>query len=224
MSKLWIDPTKLYKTSKYITHDPQRPVRFVQVFQSIPALEPFYTEYEKNFDVSEAFRLIRDNKWLPIIAVILYLSFLVEGKKYIERRQKNGLGAVKLGYFPAAWNLFLAIFSILGAIRVVPHFLFLFTHKDFQATVCEAPDKVSREQHTSFLPSFLRMHIVLLKHTMCSTPDTHSLFSNINRRSVVSSPPAPLSIIIIILIITLGRLWRWCSRIMGHVIYSIEGL
>ena len=136
----WIDPKPLYATSPYQTHDPDHPVRFVQVFQSLPFLEPFYTEWEKNFDVSLAYRLIRDNQWLPIIAVILYLSFLVEGKKYVERRKKEGKGPVNLGKFPAVWNAFLATFSIIGALRVVPHFFFLFTHKDFKETVCEAPD------------------------------------------------------------------------------------
>jgi elongation of very long chain fatty acids protein 6 len=136
----FLDPAPLYETSQYITRDPVKPVRFVQVFQAIPALEPFYTEWEKHFDVSAPFRAIRDSKWVPIMAVILYLSFLVEGKKYIERRKKEGKGPVNLGYFPALWNGFLALFSIAGALRVVPHFLFLFTHKDFKETVCEAPD------------------------------------------------------------------------------------
>lgn len=137
---LWQDPTPLYKTSQYITRDPVNPRRFVQVFQSIPVLEPLYTEFEKNFNVKESYRIIRDNTWLPIIATILYLSFLIEGKKYLERRKLEGKGPVNLGRFPAFWNAFLASFSILGALRVVPHFLFMFTHKDFKMTVCEAPD------------------------------------------------------------------------------------
>lgn len=141
-SSWWVDPAGLYKSSPYVTRDPDNPVRFVQVFQSLPALEPLYTECEKGFDVSTAFQLIRDSTWLPVIAVILYLSVLVEGKKYVERRQRAGKGPVPLGRFPAAWNGFLALFSIAGAIRVVPHFLFLFTHKTFKETVCEAPDKV----------------------------------------------------------------------------------
>ena len=139
----YVDPRPLYKTSKYLTHDPDHPkrfVRFVQVFQSFPFLEPLYTEWEKKFDVSTAYNAIRNNKWLPILAVILYLSFLIEGKKYVERRQKSGKGPVPLGKFPAVWNGFLALFSIMGALRVVPHFLFQFTHKDFKATVCDAPE------------------------------------------------------------------------------------
>lgn len=137
----WIDPAGLYKSSPYVTRDPDNPVRFVQVFQSLPALEPLYTEWEKQYDVSHAYQLIRDSCWLPVIAVILYLSFLVEGKKYVERRQKEGKGPVRLGRFPAAWNAFLALFSICGMLRVVPHFIFLFTHKTFKETVCEAPDQ-----------------------------------------------------------------------------------
>ena len=138
----FVDPKPLYESSKYITRDPDAPVRFVQVFQSLPFFEPLYTEFEKNFDISVPYKFIRDNQWLPIISVIFYLSFLIEGKKYVERRKKASLGPLKLGNFPAFWNAFLAIFSIIGAIRVVPHFLFLFTHKTFQESICEAPDKV----------------------------------------------------------------------------------
>lgn len=137
-SWLWRNPLPLYQTSPYMTREK---TRFVQIFQSLPLLEPFYTEWEKNFDVSESYRIIRDNAWLPVLATILYLSFLVEGKKYVERREKEGRGPVFLGRFPAFWNAFLALFSISGALRVVPHFLFLFTHKTFKETVCEAPDR-----------------------------------------------------------------------------------
>ena len=42
----FIDPMLLYETSKYVTRDPDTPVRFVQVFQSLPFLEPLYTEFE----------------------------------------------------------------------------------------------------------------------------------------------------------------------------------
>ncbi|TFJ84845.1 hypothetical protein NSK_003877 [Nannochloropsis salina CCMP1776] len=138
---LWRDPRPLYASSRYKTADPESPVRFVQVFQSLPWLGPFYMEWEKNFDVSSSFQVIRDNQALPIVATILYLSFLIEGKKYVERRRREGKGPINLGLFPAFWNAFLAAFSVLGATRVVPHFLFLFTHKDFKTTVCEAPDK-----------------------------------------------------------------------------------
>ncbi len=141
---LWRDPRPLYKTSPYITCDPDQPERcthFVQVFQSVPFLEPLYSEWEKKFGVATAYDAIRTNKWLPIVAVILYLSFLVEGKKYVERREKEGKGPVQLGRFPAVWNGMLALFSICGALRVVPHFLFMFTHMDFKTTVCLHPAK-----------------------------------------------------------------------------------
>lgn len=145
----WIDPKGLYESSPYITHDPVKPVRFVQLFQSLPALEPFYTEFEKNFDVSASFKAISENCWVPIVACFLYMAILIEGTRASRKlnddnpdRKKKPIPLVKLGNFPALWNLFLALFSIAGALRVVPHFFFLFTHKTFKETVCEAPDKV----------------------------------------------------------------------------------
>jgi hypothetical protein len=86
---------------------------------------------------------VRDNKWVPILAVILYLSFLIEGKRFMDRRIKAGKGPVRLGYLPAAWNALLAVFSIWGALRVVPHFMLMFTHYDFRGTICAGPEEVS---------------------------------------------------------------------------------
>lgn len=152
----WLDPKPLYETSPYITHDPDRPVRFVQVFQSIPKLEPFYTEFEKNFDVSAAYKAVRDHPLVPIIACFLYMGFLIEGtrasRKLNADNPKKPRQLIPLGPFPAIWNAFLAAFSIIGAARVVPHFLFLFTHKTFQETVCEAPDTVRTSTHTHLSP------------------------------------------------------------------------
>jgi hypothetical protein len=130
----WIDPQPLYAVSPYKTAEG---VRFVQVFQSIPELEPYYLEFEKNFDVSKAFLFVSEHKEVPVVAVALYLVFL-----FVGQRVMKGLTGFNLKNVEAVWNLFLALFSIFGAVRVVPHFFFLFTHKTFQETVCESPDKV----------------------------------------------------------------------------------
>ncbi len=46
---------------------------------------------------------------------------------------------VKLGKTLAYWNLFLAVYSICGAIRTVPHLLWFVSTHTFKETVCTAP-------------------------------------------------------------------------------------
>jgi len=40
----------------------------------------------------------------------------------------------------AAWNAFLCIFSFMGAIRTVPHMLYLVGNSSFEDTICTPPD------------------------------------------------------------------------------------
>lgn len=51
------------------------------MFQILPALDNFYFGWEKDFKIRDTFLWIQENSWLPIMSVILYLSFLVEGKR-----------------------------------------------------------------------------------------------------------------------------------------------
>jgi len=135
MAPFLVDPQTLFKTTPYKTSEGQP---FVQVFQWIPALEQFYTDYEKNFDVQPAYNFIRDNGWIALTGAALYLAFLYFGQKWMATRQ-----AFNVKGFTALWNLFLAVFSICGMVRVVPHFFFLVSHKTFRETICQRPDQVS---------------------------------------------------------------------------------
>ena len=43
----------------------------------------------------------------------------------------------------AYWNLLLAAFSILGALRIVPHLLWFLTTHSFKETVCTPPERMN---------------------------------------------------------------------------------
>lgn len=122
------------------------PLGALIIAQSIPALEPFYFEFEKTFDVSEYYRIIRDNPIVPVVATALYLLMVFGGQAIMANRKPFNLKKLT-----AWWNLFLALFSIIGAVRVVPHFFYLFTFKTFKQTVCEAPITV-RTNYLEKLP------------------------------------------------------------------------
>jgi hypothetical protein len=58
-SSWFINPANLIASSPYLTDDPDKGLRrFVQVFQSIPALEPLYLQAEKDFHVRYFFRWV----------------------------------------------------------------------------------------------------------------------------------------------------------------------
>jgi elongation of very long chain fatty acids protein 6 len=165
----WVEPLPLLKSTKYHTSEN---VPFLQIFQSIPALESFYTDYEKNFDVSTAYTFLKEHPIIPMFGTYLYLGLMIVGKQHIadrsrailkeENKKRKAANQPEVtweeakapkfrgGYdfhnfyginVVALWNLFLALFSIIGAIRVVPHFFYMFTFLDFKETVCTRPDE-----------------------------------------------------------------------------------
>jgi len=164
----WIEPSTLMKSANGYHTD--EGIRFLQVFQSIPALETFYTDYEKNYNVSAHYLWLKEHPIVPMFGTYLYLGLIIVGKQHIEDRKKamikeenkkrkannqeplteeeirkNFKGGYDFHNFyginvVALWNLFLALFSIIGAIRVVPHFFYMFTFLDFKETVCTRPD------------------------------------------------------------------------------------
>ena len=103
--------------------DPSKFIRgheYVQIFQAYPALEQFYFDFEKNYNPLPILDYMATlNYSVPVAVVILYLLLCYIGTNYMKGREPfNILNQL------AIWNLILAIFSIYGTIRVVPHFLF----------------------------------------------------------------------------------------------------
>lgn len=102
-----------------------------QVFQALPLLEPLYTEWEKNYNAIKIYFFIMDNSWLPVLAVAIYLSFIFG---YPVVAKKYNIGYISARKYIAAWNLLLAVFSWMGAIRVVPQYFYMLAHEGFHVS------------------------------------------------------------------------------------------
>ena len=102
-----------------------------QFFQFMPAVEPMYTDFEKNFDPLPGVNFSKTNSWMPVACVVLYLVSIVGGQKLMESRKP-----IKMDGVLSAWNLALSLFSLCGALRTVPHILHNVFSKHFDETIC----------------------------------------------------------------------------------------
>jgi hypothetical protein len=102
---------------------------FHQVFQGFPALAPFYMDWEKNYNAEKVFWFIVDNPWIPWFSLCIYLLFIFG---YPALAKRYNIGYISARTQMACWNFFLASFSWIGAMRVVPHFFFLLKDVGFE--------------------------------------------------------------------------------------------
>ncbi|GMI53122.1 hypothetical protein ScalyP_jg11617 [Parmales sp. scaly parma] len=91
----------------------------------------FYTNFEKNFSYVNGQTAAKENWWIPLTAVSLYLSYCYFGKKYMATRSAFDL-KMPLAY----WNLFLSTFSFMGMVRTVPHLLHNLTTMTLEENLC----------------------------------------------------------------------------------------
>lgn len=109
---------------------------FDQLYKKFPALEGFYTSFEKEYDPEPVLNWMKNNNYmLPVCAVIGYVSFVfVIGPLLLKDRKpfvlKNQL---------AIWNFCLSMFSFWGASRTVPWLLYRIMNESFEDTVCISP-------------------------------------------------------------------------------------
>jgi len=109
---------------------------YIQVFQVFPWMEPFYFEWEKNFNVAYFYKFIMENGQIPIAAVIVYLCFIIEGGNYMKNRK-----GFDLKYLLGLWNFFLSAFSFWGMARVVPHMMYMMYTMSLKEQSCAPPEK-----------------------------------------------------------------------------------
>ena len=70
---------------------------------------------------------------IPFGATILYLSLCIFGPYYMKNRNPW-----KVDFAFAVWNGFLALFSLYGSLRTIPHLLYRLMHQSFEETICES--------------------------------------------------------------------------------------
>jgi elongation of very long chain fatty acids protein 6 len=121
-------------TERYYT---VRGTEFSQIFQALPALKPFYMDWEKNYNAEKVYWWIIDNSWLPWISIVLYVAFIFG---YPQLADARGWGKKESKFLLASWNFLLAMFSWAGAFRVVPHFFYLLATEGFDTVICGEPE------------------------------------------------------------------------------------
>lgn len=94
-------------------------------------LYPF--QWEQNFKGTELCSSCRNRWWISYFASTLYLVGLWKGSSMMKDREPYGLKTAL-----ALWNLFLAVFSFIGAVRTAPHLLYMLKDYGFEYTVCRA--------------------------------------------------------------------------------------
>jgi len=114
-----------------------------QLWQLFPFLEKFYAPFEKNFNPIPIFEFISSNWWIPYTSLALYISMIIFLPRIMKNRPVKNLSK-PLAY----WNLFLAVYSTMGAIRVAPHLLWFVSTHTFKETVCTAPYRINGDGAT----------------------------------------------------------------------------
>ena len=92
-----------------------------------------WLEYEKDFKGMAWIDMTRDHSELPIFAVCIYLAIVFRGPGMLNGRKWELRPAV------AFWNLALALGSMIGTQRTVPHLLDTIQSRGFKYTVCTHP-------------------------------------------------------------------------------------
>lgn len=119
-------------------------------YEDFGCLYPTYgkTYFDFEYPSHGAAKLIdymEDNAWLPIVTVALYAAAIFWGQKYMADKP-----AWDWRKRLAAWNLFLAVFSTIGFVRMAPHLLHNIYHYDFKTNVCTDPMTISGFGPTSY--------------------------------------------------------------------------
>jgi len=92
----------------------------------------FVFGFEQDFEQSYIRGWMNTNWVLTCsLATVLYLAFIFGVQSYMEDKNPYGLRIPM-----TAWSLSLAIFSIIGACRVWPEFLYTFSTQGLYGTVC----------------------------------------------------------------------------------------
>ncbi len=89
--------------------------------------------FEEKENVDALSQWMKENWQLSILFSLLYIFLVFSGKVYMQNKPKY-----ELRPFLIVWNIFLAIFSIFGTIRVWPEFLYTLTVRGMNFSVCDS--------------------------------------------------------------------------------------
>ena len=96
-----------------------------------PALVPLASAGERAFFGGSWGAFTRQIYGLGLLTAFLYLVLITAGTRYMAKRPAWNLRGLLI-----LWNLALAVFSVVGAMRTVPHLLYLLATYGFTFTSC----------------------------------------------------------------------------------------
>lgn len=74
---------------------------------------------------------LENNVSIPVVSTITYLALIYYGQKWMSDRKP-----FELKWLLFAWNMSLAIFSLLGTVRLAEDMAHILTYYDFNSTIC----------------------------------------------------------------------------------------
>jgi len=89
------------------------------------------TPFEKSYDGSQVLQWTQQNYWMAPLASVIYLAFIYFGPRFMANHKPFDLSSA-LKY----WNLFLAVYSIIGVTRVVPYLFLFLSRFGWTTTLC----------------------------------------------------------------------------------------
>lgn len=91
-----------------------------QLHLEFPASDSFFAQYEKSWMAGSRWTQVSRLYWsAAIFASAIYIIAVFGGARLMKNRKPLDLKAPL-----AIWNLFLAVFSIIGTVRMVPHLVY----------------------------------------------------------------------------------------------------
>jgi len=117
----------------YTTNTSQDPVR--NLYHWFPSTKKFFFSYETEWKSGPATtQFAREHLVFPVVCCALYVVIIFGLKFYLRNRAPFEIRVPQM-----YWNLFLAVFSICGALRMVPYALAFVWNEGTLATVCTNP-------------------------------------------------------------------------------------
>ncbi|KAA0151391.1 hypothetical protein FNF27_06374 [Cafeteria roenbergensis] len=110
---------------------------FVQLWQLYPALEPLTTVFEKTFNPLFSVHFATRNVWLALAICAAYCVLIEVGKACMAKRKPMELKTVLM-----LWNTLLAVFSIVGMAKTLPHLVHNVFNHGLEFSLC-APAETS---------------------------------------------------------------------------------
>jgi len=100
-----------------------------------PSLRPFFFQFEEDWRHGGPSTLwARDHQYYPLICVVLYVVVIFGIKAFMKNRD-----FIDVRYPQMFWNSALALFSICGAIRMLPFAIAFVWNEGLLASICTSP-------------------------------------------------------------------------------------